>query len=115
MALPPVVFVTPAQIRRLFVQGGYEAKIKNRELSGKIVKNKPAPWTERFTPPEPKGTRSQIVDYFDKKGQKILSVHRYVRPGAAIGASGKMDPKALLHNSLASQWNSLHCTMTSRK
>ena len=45
--------------------------------------------------PEPHGTRSQTVRYYDSNGQWVVVVHQYLRPDGTLGASGKQDPKRL--------------------
>lgn len=45
---------------------------------------------------EPPGTMSQIHDYLDASGIKLAAVHRYKRSDGSIGASGLLDPHALL-------------------
>ena len=50
---------------------------------------------------EPPGTRSQIVEYWGTEGGalvKIAVAHRYLRRDGSLGASGKADPKRILHN-----------------
>ncbi len=46
---------------------------------------------------EPHCTRSQIISYMDKDDNEVARVHQYLRPNGKIGASGKPDPKKLLH------------------
>ena len=46
---------------------------------------------------EPVCTRTQIVTYYDRDGTQIAIVHQYLRRDGAIGASGRPDPKWLLH------------------
>lgn len=47
---------------------------------------------------EPFCTRSQAVGYFDAEGRQIAVVHQYLRQDGSLGASGRPDPKWLLHN-----------------
>jgi hypothetical protein len=50
--------------------------------------------------PEPPGTRSQIVSYWEVVGgnlQKVALAHRYMRPDGSLGASGFPDPKQVRH------------------
>ena len=50
---------------------------------------------------EPPGTESQIVSYMRNTGrglERVCRVHRYLRPDGTIGASGKLDPKSILHD-----------------
>ena len=47
----------------------------------------------RLPPGEPPGTRSQILDYRDPNGERVVTVHRYLRPDGTLGGSGQPDPK----------------------
>ena len=47
----------------------------------------------RLPPGEPRGTRSQILDYLDPDGERVVTVHRYLRPDGTLGGSGQPDPK----------------------
>lgn len=44
----------------------------------------------------PKGTRAQIVTYFDRAGRTVAVVHRFVKPDGTLAASGLPDPKLIL-------------------
>ena len=46
---------------------------------------------------EPICTRSQIIAYLDAEGRRVAVVHQFVRQDGSIGASGRPDPKMLLH------------------
>ena len=47
---------------------------------------------------EPFCTRSQAVGYFDADGRQVAVVHQYLRQDGSLGASGRPDPKWLLHD-----------------
>ena len=51
---------------------------------------------------EPYCTRSQIVRYYDGAHQ-VAVVHQYMRPDGTIGAWGRPDPKAVLHEGVLYQ------------
>jgi hypothetical protein len=79
----------------MFNSGGYWEKVKKGELSTIVKRNShPAP------PFLPFCTRSQILSYHDRSGRKIAIVHQYLRPDETLGASGKPDPKLLLHDGI---------------
>ena len=46
---------------------------------------------------EPICTRSQLVTYYDSNVTRIAIVHQYLRRDGSLGASGRPDPKWLLH------------------
>jgi len=99
MARKPIqlVPVTAQEIRKLFNEGGYWAKIDSGELSEKPVREgHPSPANSG----EPFCTRSQIVAYLDRNGRQVALVHQYVRKDGSIGASGKPDPKKLFHQGM---------------
>jgi hypothetical protein len=50
------------------------------------------------SPSEPPGTRSLTISYLDRHGQRVFTVHIYLRPNGEIGASGLADPKWLRHD-----------------
>ena len=62
-------------------------------------------WSDKEPDPlpqgEPPGTRSQMVDYLTTSGLHVVTVHRYLRPNGQIGASGRLDPKYVLHRGVA--------------
>lgn len=39
-----------------------------------------------------------MIEYLDTAGNRVALVHRYLRPDGTLGASGKEDPKALMHD-----------------
>ena len=92
MAAPPRRPVSAARLRQAFAEDGLGAQIQSGYLT-------PAPTfrrdkePERLPPGEPPGTRSQVFDYLDPSGERIVTVHRYLRPDGTLGASGLPDPK----------------------
>lgn len=58
------------------------------------MKSRPCPLAS-----EPEGTLSQIVAYEDSSNRIVL-VHRYLRPDGTIGASGRPDPKELFEDGI---------------
>jgi hypothetical protein len=96
MAQNPIqlVALTSPEIRKLFNEGGYLAKLDSGELSEKLVREgHPSPAKSG----EPHCTRSQIVAYLDANGRQVALVHQYARKDGSIGGSGKPDPKKLFH------------------
>jgi hypothetical protein len=86
---------TAHELRRLFNDNGILEKAETGELTIQVIKD------AHPTPPmadEPICTRSQLLAYFDADGKKIAEAHRYLRKDGKIGASGKPDPKTVLHN-----------------
>ena len=83
------------ELRGMFNDGEFWKKAKCGDLIQNIVKeNHPsAPLA-----PVPYCTRSQLISYHDKSGRKVAIVHQYLKPDGTIGASGKPDPKMILHN-----------------
>jgi hypothetical protein len=47
---------------------------------------------------EPYCTHSQMISYRDPDNNEVARIHQYLRPDGSIGASGKPDPKRLLHD-----------------
>jgi hypothetical protein len=43
------------------------------------------------------GTKSQYIAYRTREGKTIAEVHQYLRKDKTLGASGKPDPKMVLH------------------
>ena len=46
----------------------------------------------------PPCTLSQIVKYLDASGRPVAVVHQYLLANGTLGASGRPDPKWLLHD-----------------
>jgi hypothetical protein len=92
----PSMKVPSEIIQRLFNDADYVGKVRNALLY-QLVRRCRAKDPDREPRDEPPGTRSQVVEYFDRHGTRIAVVHQYVRPDGSLGASGKPDPKYLLH------------------
>ncbi len=81
----------------MFNDGGILEKVKNGQATMRVVKD------AHPSPPladEPECTKSQLLAYYDLTGQKLAEAHQYVRPDGTIGASGKPDPKEVLHEGI---------------
>lgn len=82
-------------IRRLFNEGGYQARLEAGDLLASVEKSAPA----HPGAGQPPGTVSEMVWYFEQteKGlRRVVLVHQYVLPDGSIGGSGLPDPKRLL-------------------
>lgn len=86
----PIVYVSEEEIRTIFNDNRFYEKL----LAGELVASKKR---NSHTAPdgEPYCTHSQIVNYYDKAGNRIAVVHQYERPDGTLGASGKPDPKRI--------------------
>lgn len=72
----------------------FEGQLAKGQVKLRVDKDKhPTPPLAR----EKVCTRSQIASFLDQWGQAVCKVHRYVRLDGTLGASGKNDPKFLLH------------------
>jgi hypothetical protein len=79
----------------MFNEGRYWEKAQAGEFHQIVLKNRhPSLPLAR----EPFCTRSQIIAYHDKRGNRVAVVHQYLRLDGTVGLSGKPDPKRLLHN-----------------
>jgi len=45
----------------------------------------------------PTGSVSQTVSYRDENNRELARAHQYLLPDGTLGASGKPDPKRILH------------------
>lgn len=91
--VPPIKYVDGPELRKLFNEGRYADLVSYGALFERLIReDTPIPSVN-----EPPGTRSQILAYLDNKGQQICIVHRYLRSDGTLGASGRPDPKKLLH------------------
>jgi hypothetical protein len=89
-------YVSAAEIRRLFNEGGYLDRLVDGRLVASRKSNRHPAAPEA---PVPNCTLSQILIYIDTRtGEKVAEVHQYLMPNGQLGASGKPDPKRLLHN-----------------
>jgi hypothetical protein len=91
--VPPVSYVSSAEIRKHFNEGRYEDLVAYGALSEKLIREGLASIAANQIP----GTKSQILAYLDAEGRQIAIVHRYLQPDGKLGGSGKPDPKKLLH------------------
>jgi hypothetical protein len=94
--IPPSEWVSSEAIQSLFNDADYVGQVRRAilyELIRRCKQKRPC----RGSPEDPPETRSQTVEFFNRHGDRIAVVHRYVRPDGRIGASGKQDPKWLLH------------------
>jgi hypothetical protein len=85
--------ITEREIQRKFNQneGGYPAQIAN--LRRVCIYNQLAHQNSKQEP----GTRSILDMYYDKEsGQKVMTLHYFLKPDGTFGGSGKYDPKELL-------------------
>src|ERR1700681_3113529 len=97
MAASPISPTRPVSketLRQLFNQHGYWDKLLSGQLKLHILRSVLAPALVQ----QPPGTLSQIVSYLDSQGNEVARVHQYLRADGTIGASGRPDPKKLLHN-----------------
>jgi len=95
MARPPSKRISLSDLRQLFNEGDYWLKAKEGRLKQQLLKDR-HPSSPKA--PVPICTRSQLVSYVDGAGQEIARVHQYFLADGTLGASGKPDPKRLLHN-----------------
>jgi hypothetical protein len=90
-----IVRVSAEELRKLFNEHFLES-ITAGEFSETVMETRHPSLTAAN---EPYCTESQMVSYRDPKtSQEIARAHRYLRPDAKIGASGKPDPKSVLIN-----------------
>jgi hypothetical protein len=85
--------VSASELRKLFNDSGYWARVQSGDLIQRLIEN------GHPSPPEadePICTRSQIVEYRTQAGEVVAKVHFYLRKDGRIGASGKPDPKRVL-------------------
>jgi len=95
MARPPSQRISLSYLRQLFNEGGYWLKTQDGRLKERLLRDR-HPSSPKA--PVPICTRSQLISYIDNDGQEIARVHQYLQPNGTLGASGKPDPKRLLHN-----------------
>lgn len=78
----------------MFNEGGYLERVQTGSLRAVILEDR-HPALPKAN--EPHCTHSQIISYRDAGDNEIARVHQYLRPDGSLGASGKPDPKRLLH------------------
>lgn len=85
----------PAEvIRDLFEKAGYAQAIAEGRYSAQVRRQSHVQIPRSG---EPYCSWSQLVSYRDTAGIQVVLVHQFRRPGGTIGASGRPDPKFLLH------------------
>jgi hypothetical protein len=88
--------VAAQQLRQMFNDGKYVERVRAGELVEQVG------YDHHPCPPrvnEPFCTRSQRVQYVDLRlGRTVAVVHQYLRADGTIGASGRPDPKSILHD-----------------
>src|SRR5258707_1282052 len=89
----PRKYVPAWKIQELFNRGNYWRRMQQGEFTAVLKKDVLAPRKSWL----PSGTRSQLVAYYNSAGTKIAIVHQYLKPDGTLGASGRPDPKLLLH------------------
>ena len=97
MARPQQQSVSQVKLRKIYNQNDFQGKVQRGLLTARIVKE------HHPSPPlafVPYCTRSQLVSYHEPGGKKVAIVHQYLQPDGTLGASGKPDPKFLLHNGI---------------
>ena len=96
MARIPHLIVSKLEIRDIFNNEGYLDRVSNGEYTEKLLYNRHRNPPLSFLPI---CTRSQRIAYYEGD-TKIAEVHQYLQPDSTIGASGKPDPKVLLHDGI---------------
>src|SRR5215510_1523130 len=91
--MPPSVTVPARVIRDKFIREGYFAAWKAQAYRERVKSQShdPPPAVE-----EPHCTWSQLVEYLDVGGERVMLCHQYMRPDGTLGGSGLPDPKWLL-------------------
>ena len=87
------VAVTAQELFRIFDQSKILQRVKAGELTERVLRSGPAA-PEYGQPP---GTESRYVGYIDRAGEKLAEAHYFRCPDGSIGASGRIDPKIVLH------------------
>jgi hypothetical protein len=90
------VLVSVEKMRQMFNDGDYWNRAKRGEfLTSTKKSHHPSPALAGA----PFCTKSEYVVYRDKIfGDRIAEVHQYLKPDNTLAASGKPDPKRLLHD-----------------
>ena len=79
----------------MFNESQYPDMIACGQLVPEYLRDYQLKAPEKRKYPEPYGTRSQTIRYYDSNGQWVVEIHQYLRPDKTLGASGKQDPKRL--------------------
>ena len=89
---PPAIRISKWNMRRLFNEGRFYEQVVSGELTArKENEYNPLIVSENI----PLGSRSFETFYYDRHGNVVAQVQRFVTPQGTIGASGKVDPKRL--------------------
>jgi hypothetical protein len=82
-------------LREVFNAARIVERAETQELTMEIDESRPAKNTtlRGWVP----GTLSQNVLFRDAQGVLIAKAHRFIRPDGILAASGKYDPKRVLH------------------
>lgn len=83
------------ELRSIFNELKLHERVVTGEISSLVVSSTPASRKSN----QPPGTESQEVAYFDG-GNEVARVHQFVLPDGSIAASGRPDPKAVLHQGI---------------
>ncbi len=97
---PPIRYVPAIELRRLFNALHLTEAVETGTFTIQVKKDRhPSPPKAQ----EPVCTRSQAVSYLDAEGNQVAVAHRYLRQDGSIGASGRPDPKWILHEGVVWQ------------
>ena len=94
--------VAPWKIQKLFNEGRYWKRVQSGELREVVQKNQHRS-AANASAALPFCTHSQMIDYLDQHDKKVAIVHQYLLPDNTIGASGRPDPKMLVHKGVRYQ------------
>ena len=86
--------IPASHLRRIFNERRLTEAVEAGELTIQMKRDR------HPSPPradEPICTRSQAIAYLDAEGRTVAVVHQFTRQDGSIGASGRPDPKLLLH------------------
>jgi len=84
----PVKSLSKKQMQDLFRDRNFSEKIKNKELTELVYRERHA---NPLTSGQPFCSYSQLLSYHDVEGTEIMRAHRYMKD-RKIGASGIPDP-----------------------
>lgn len=95
-----VKLVAPQHIRKLFNEGKYADRAAQGEFTV-VPKKSKHPTAPRAKMPV--CTRSETLVYLDNKRRAVAIIHQYRLPNGKLGASGRPDPKFLVHEGVVYQ------------
>jgi len=93
-----VRYLSPCQLRHVFNGSLYPRIIAEGGLQEKYIRDELLKEPEKVN--EPPGTRGQVIRYLNADGIWLVEVARYLRPDGRIGASGRLDPKRMIHGEM---------------